>query len=357
MRVAVVAEETAYHDDSDGADRLDRVAVCLAEHGHDVRVFCAKWWGGTVEEWVSEDDVTYDAVTTGLDAPDRRFPLRLPRRLRTFSPDIILASHANLFAIHMSKLGSTLTRTPFIVDWYDHVPREGWRERARRFAARTPDVITTPSRLVQTGLRELGRTTDNVRVVPTAVDMEAIRAAETADVADVVYARRLDETSNLESLLLALAELRDMDWSAAILGDGPQRTVYEEQASDLRIDDRVSFLGDVPLDDRIPIFKGAHVAVHTAHYSPFAIDFLRALACGCVGIAEYHAQSSAHELIEARERGVRTTTEDELVTALRNAADLPQKTVDEDFASFDDRSVLETYLDCFDDAREARGLF
>lgn len=357
MRVAVVAEETPYHDDSDAAHRLDRLAVRLSERGHDVTIFCAKWWGGTVKEWVSQDDVTYQAVTTGLDVPSGRFPRRLPWRLRRFSPDVIHASHANLGALHAAKFASTLLRTPLVVDWFDHVPREGWRERLRRLGAQAPDAITTPSRLVQTGLRELGRSTDDVRVVPTAVDMEAIREAEVREVADVVYSRRLDETANLESLLLGLAELRDLGWSAAVIGDGPARAEYEEQASDLRIDDRVEFLGTLPVDERIPIFKGAHVAVHTALYAPFATDFLRALACGCIGLAEYHAQSAAHELIEARERGVRTTSEDELVAAIRDAADKPHKTVDEDFAQFDERAVLEDYLECFREVREAYGLF
>jgi len=156
--------------------------------------------------------------------------------------------------------------------------------------------------------------------------------------------------------LLALAELRTVDWSAAVIGEGPERDRYEEMAADLRIDDRVSFLGEQPLARRLAIFKGAHVAVHTALRAPFAREFLRALACGCVGIAEYHAESSAHELVERRDRGSRVTDEAELAEAIEGAADHERMDVDESFAAFDESEILEQYLACYRDVRTDQGL-
>ncbi len=50
-----------------------------------------------------------------------------------------------------------------------------------------------------------------------------IRDAQVVEGADIVYSRRLDEDANLESLLLALAELRDKGWHAVVIGDGPDR--------------------------------------------------------------------------------------------------------------------------------------
>jgi hypothetical protein len=66
-----------------------------------------------------------------------------------------------------------------------------------------------------------------------------------------------------------------------------------------------------------------------------------------VGIVEYHRASSAHELVEHRDRGIRTTSENELSDAIRSAGDLPRMAVDETFAEFDGERVLEQYLDCY----------
>ena len=353
MRVAVVAESTVHHGETDAAARLDRLASRLAERGHDVVVFCDQWWEGETLEFET-DDVRYVGVADG--DPHWRFSAQLPARIRLFDPDVIHAAHAPPHAVFGAKLASLVTRTPLLVDWYDHRPMPGWHERLRRGAARLPDAVVVPSRFVQTGVRELGRPAEDVDVIPNGVDVEAIRETEPEPIADVVFARRLDSDAYLESLLLALAELRDVDWNAVVIGDGPERGRYEDQARDLRIDDRLTFLGDVSEERRIAVYKGAHVFAHTARYTPFATELLRALACGCVGIVEYHANSSAHELIEHRERGFRVTSESELADAIQAAADFPRMEVDEEFAEFDEREVLEQYLQRYRDLQSAYGL-
>lgn len=349
MHVAVVADETAYHDETAASVRVRSVSQQLAKRGHEVDTFCSKWWDED-ETTVESAGVTYHAITNDLEAPGRRLFTRLPTAIREAGPDVLHAAHADPFAIHAASLAGSLTRTPLVVDWYDVIePRTRWHERAWWVAARVPDAVIAPSRLVRTGIRELGRPEDDVRVIPTGIDMDRIRSVEAETMADIVYSRPLDADANLESLLLALAELREVAWEAVVIGDGPTRAEYEGQARDLRIDDRIEFIGAQPLERRLAAFKGAHVAVHTATKAPFATDFLRALACGCVGIAEYHAQSAATELVERRERGFRTTSDEDLAAAIRSAADLPRLEVDEDFATFDQAEVLDRYLECYRD--------
>jgi glycosyltransferase involved in cell wall biosynthesis len=211
--------------------------------------------------------------------------------------------------------------------------------------------VIAPSRLVETELRELAVPADGITRIPDAIDMDAIRETDPEPVADIVYARRLDGEAGLESLLLALAELRQFDWSLVVVGDGPERRAGERRAAEFRIDDRVSFLGDRSPGDRIAIMKGARVAVHTAHRTPFPREFLRALACGCVGIAVYRAASSAHELIETHPRGIRVSSDDRLADAIRRAAGMDHRTVDSSFAPFDEDAILDRYLACYREAR------
>lgn len=354
MRVAVVTEETARHTETDVTVRLGRIAERLSDRAHDVTVFCRAWWEGTAKSF-DADGVTYHAVTHNH-GPPRRFATRLPSSLRSFNPDVIHAAYGTPAAMMMAGLASSILRVPLLVEWYDTTPGTGWRKHAQSLAVRTPDLVIAPSRLVETGIRELGRTPGGIDVIPTPIDMEQIRDAPPESFGDIVYSRPLDADANLESLLLALAELRELDWQAVIIGDGPDRARYEEHAADLRIENRVRFVGSQPTAKRIQIFKGGHVYVHTARRTPFATDLLRALACGCVGIAEYHAASSAHELIEQQSRGFRVTDEHALADAIREAADFPQQDIDETFADYDERTILERYLERYRALQSAYGL-
>ncbi|WP_433625137.1 glycosyltransferase [Halomicrococcus sp. NG-SE-24] len=359
MRVAFVAEVTAQLESTGATRRLRRTAELLAGRGHDAVVLCSQWWDGDHATF-EQDDVTYRAVTTEPpeEGPSRRFAMALPGALRRAKPDVV---HAAAVPKHVlaAKTASALVRAPLVVDWYDAPRAETAEANARglRMAARAADEIVAPSETVKTRVRELGASGDDVRVVPNGIDMDAIREAQVVEGADVVYSRRLDEDANLESLLLALAELRDRDWNVVVIGDGPERDGYERQTRDLRIDDRVEFTGSQPVEKRIPVFKGAHVYVQTARREAFPTDLLRALACGCSGVVEYHVDSSAHELVENEDRTFRTTSEQELTEALVAAADLEPLAVNEAFADYDHQRVLERYLDCYRDVRDSFGLF
>ncbi|NHN42287.1 glycosyltransferase family 4 protein [Halorubellus sp. JP-L1] len=360
MRVVFVALETAFHRTSPETLRVRGLAERLAGRGHDVVVLCAKWWTSQDGSWV-ENDVTYRAVVGDVDAK-RSFRWALPTRVPRERPDVVHAAGTPASQVPAAKKGARLARAPLVTEWYGDVERYG---RTERKALARSDRVLVPSELVETAVREhvdLG--SDAVEVVPNSVDVDAIRGTEPRQVADVVYARTLDEDANLESLLLALAELRQTDWTAAVIGDGPERESYERQARDLRIDDRITWLGECSRDQRVAVYRGAHVFAQTADECLFAEELLWALASGCVGIVEYHAGSSAHELVEHylepggnRDRGFRTTSEQELAAAIRDAASLERLDYDPAFDAYDHDAVLETYLQCYRDEIAATGLF
>lgn len=355
MRVAFVAPITTHHRDDERLGRLRTVAVALAERGHEVVVCCSKWWDGDHE--VFEDDaLTYHAVTDRLQG--ERFWAQLPRVLREFDPDVIHAVHERPSHVVSAGLAGRVLGAPLLVDWYDLHPtpqiggvlgglRRGARERLRERAARTPDRTVVPSRTVKTGLREIGGRAERIEVIPNAVDFDLVRSVDPADGGDIVYSRRLDADANLESLLLALAEFREREWSATVIGDGPAREHYEEQAADLRIDDRVEFVGERPVAERVALFKNAHVYVQTARRCAFPTDLVWALCSGCVGIVEYHADSSAHEIVEQEERGFLVTSEKELTQRLAAAGDLDARAIDESFERFDERTIVRRYVDAY----------
>ncbi|PSP78161.1 glycosyl transferase family 1 [Halobacteriales archaeon QS_1_68_20] len=354
MRVAVVSLRTPEDDDTAAARRTARTARLLADRGHDVTVFCSRWWDGHEHER-TEGDVRYVAITEDPVAP-WLFALALPLMLLQFDPDAIHVAHDPPEQVLGAKLGGLLARAPVVVDWYGD-PKHPGSEATRRLSVRWPEKVIVPSRLVGTWVRELGADDDAVSVVPESVDMSLVKNAPVEGDADVVYARRLDEDANVESLLLALAELRERDWQALIVGDGPERDRYEQQAADLRIDDRVEFAGDLPQMIRLGRYRSAQVFVQTATKECFATELLWAMAAGCVGVVEYQADSSAHELIEHRERGIRTTNDVELSEAIVEASQRPDLDVDESLADYDQDVVVGEFVECYREAQESFGLF
>ncbi|WP_135820310.1 glycosyltransferase family 4 protein [Halostella litorea] len=355
MRIAVVTLETWHRRESPALRRLQFVAEGLAERGHDVHVLCEKWWSEP-EHRHEVGGVTYHGTVVGTEA-GTSFLVRLPFVLRRVDPDVVHAGAVPPSQVAAASVGASLSRCPLVAEWYGEDELTAGSERTRRWALTRPDAVVTPSRTVKTWARGAGADGDDVAVIPDAVDFDRIRATPPGDGGSVVYARRLDEGANLESLLLALAELRDRDWTATVIGDGPERAAYEQQARNLRIDGRVNFVGECDRDERIAVYRDAHVFAQTATRCAFPTELAWALAAGCVGIVEYHADSSAHELVENRERGFRTTSEQELADAIVDAGDLARLDVDESFADFDRRQVLESYLDRYRALREEAGLF
>ncbi|GGN17605.1 glycosyl transferase family 1 [Halarchaeum nitratireducens] len=344
MRVALVTDRTVHHDEErrtadDAAARLDALASLLDANGHDVTVFCARWWDGGFPSF-DHDGITYRAIAS---TPGERWAtLRLARALRGFDPDVVHVAGAT----PEHALGARVTSpgTPVVIGYYEPPPGS----RADRWALRAADAAIVPSAFVATAVRELGVAGDALTRLPNPVEMARVRAVDpAADAGDVVYSRRLDDAANLESLLLALAEFRDREWSATVIGDGPERARYERQASDLRIADRIDFVGACELDRRLALFKGAHVYAQTATRTSFPTDLLRALACGCVGVVEYHANSAAHELVEHADRGLLATSDEALVECLREATATARASVNEAYAEYDANRFLARHVDLY----------
>lgn len=351
MHVAFVSMETAHRTDRRGLERAGRTARLLANRGHEVTFLCAQWWGGDAVPRFEHEGIEYRRVTREPTAS--AFTTKLPAALWRTGADVIHAVQGPPRHVVVAEKVGTVLRTPVFVDWFgDHTTTPGRNQRAAGGA----DRIGVPSEVVRTQVRESGARDGAIRMIPESIDMELIRETSVDDRFDIVYSRRLDEHANVGTLLLALAERRQRDWSAAIIGEGPEQESVEAAARDLRIDDRITFTGAVSERERVQIYKGAHVFTQTASVEPFATELLRALACGCLGVVEYQAQSSAHELVEGCKRGRRVTSPQELAAVITQAGNVSHRELNEVFSEFDHDAVLDTYLDCYKELQEGSGL-
>jgi len=374
MRVAFASPFTLKHGATRPRARTRRTARLLADRGHEVTVLSAGWWDGDHDEF-ERDGVTYRRVTAGP-AP-LRYAARLPVVLARLRPDVIQAVNSPASTAVAAGVAGTVLRRPVVVDWFDDRPDDS--PAGARLAARAGDAVLVPSETVGTRVREWGGSADAVRVVPEPIDPDLIADAGVDDRFDYVYARRLDPHANVETFLLALAELRGRDrdpdlgrdrdlgrdqgeggrgecgrakgdWQAAVIGDGPERARMERAAADLRIADRVTFTGRLSRRERVGIYRGAGGFVQTATREPFATELLWALACGCVGVVEYRAGSAAHELLEGNPRCHGVTSPEEVAEALPAAgsgARGDRRAVADGFDGYREAAVLDSYLDCY----------
>ena len=357
MRVAFVSLYTLHTRDTYVTRRLARLSGLLAERGHDVHVLCGRWWDGSHPTF-EQDDITYRAVDG--DFSSKLFVSKLPFALRRTDPDVVHVPNSPVGHARAAKTACRLLRTPVVVDWW--ADRVGESDGDYRKLARSADALVAPSETVKTVVRGHGAPEDAVSVIPPSIDFELVESATPDDRVDYVYSRRLDDDANVETFLLALAELREREWNAAVIGSGPALEDAKRTARDLRIEDRVAFLGELPETERVPIFKGAHVVAQTATHEPFATELLWGLACGCVGIAEYQTDSAAHELIEHKSRlpetrGHMVSSPQELADEIVDAERLAHRTVNTNYDRYDHDPITDRYLDLYERVIDDYGFF
>jgi len=353
MRVAIVERRTVHKEGESSAKRLHIVAELLAMKGHAVSFYCLRWWEGEDREKI-HNGVRYYAISDDVEDVEWRFAAQLPSKIKEYEPDVIIADGTERAVVMGSKFTCLFLRKPLILDFYKQIKIEKGSKRRSDFIIGLADMVVVPSEMIQTSVIEAGFGGKLIEKLPNPIKIKRIKDTKKEKVADIVYSKVLDKNCNLETFLLALAELRDVKWKAAIIGEGEMKEIYERQIKDLRISRRVEFLGEVPIEKKIAIFKGAHVCVHTALESKFPKDFLLALACGCVGIAEYHENSSAHELIRPRERGFRITEGEILHQTIREAAEMPRKEIEEEYFGYDEKIFIEKYIGLIENIEEIK---
>ena len=230
---------------------------------------------------------------------------RVRRLLGRIKPDIVHAHYATGYGL----LGSLSSPSPYVLsvwgsDIYEYPRRSPLHAQLLRFNLRRADYICSTSLAMA---RETQRYTSKpVTVTPFGVDCEVFSPKQNKEDRHPLVigtVKTLDHPYGVEYLIRSFASLVERltvhDVRLVIAGDGPLRTSLEALASQLRISDRVDFLGEVPQATVPAVLHTFDIFAALSLRESFGVAVLEASACGIPVVA-----SNVDGLPEVVEDGV-----------------------------------------------------
>ena len=186
-------------------------------------------------------------------------------------------------------------------------PRTWFLRATRNRALRGARHVFCPSAYLREVALRWGLELERVSVlanpapeIPPLPARDELRAELGLTGSALVFAGRLGPQKALGVLLDALADLGDV--SLTVAGDGPERDTLERRARDLGLDGRVSFVGSIPRERVLRLFRAADASVLPSAWENFPHTVVEALAVGCPVIAT--AVGGVPEVVRDGENGL-----------------------------------------------------
>ena len=101
----------------------------------------------------------------------------------------------------------------------------------------------------------------------------------------ITFVGRLVFYKNVDTVIKALAKIKNVDWEFNIVGDGAEKKALEELASSLEIEEKVHFWGKISRDEVMDILNETHIFVMISTNEIFGLVYLEAMASSCLTIA------------------------------------------------------------------------
>lgn len=330
MRSLLVVPER-YHATGDRrSHRIRELVAGLVEHGHEPTIATVKWWSmsGTTH---------HGRWTTHHAVGDRRLsPIRLAAHLRREAPEVIHLVDAPISSVFTASMAGD---APIV---YEATSLDSPLATGR-FVTRLDRVlegVIVPSEVVATRLLAAGIDTPQT-TLPDPVRFDRIRSTTPATVPRIVWAADTLEEAHLDALLLALAERRGQDWRAVLLVPGTAESSIRTAADAYGVADRIELRTDPTVRERIAVYRGASVFVHTADRCAFATELLRAMAAGCVGLVVMQPRASAHELVAGDGPGISVGSPEGVVDGLETLLAEEADRLNRAFEAYDTAAVAD----------------
>jgi glycosyltransferase involved in cell wall biosynthesis len=344
IRVALVSDAVLPFNKGGKETRIHYLTREFIKLGYQVDVYTMKWWkqGRTYEY----EGVTYHALCRkySLYSGNRRsikqailFGLSCFKLLRC-QFDIIEVDHIPYLPLCVIKIICLLRRKALYATWHEVWGWQYWRQYAgrilgtaaylvERFSVRLPDHIVAVSAHTASQLRTELHYRGPLSLVNNGIDRQHIATVKAARrSSDVIFAGRLLPHKHVDTLLEAIAELRQSrpDIRCTIIGDGPDMVRLKRLARQLGIAARVRFEGFMEQpDDVLAAMKASKVFVLPSSREGFGIAVLEAYACGLRVVTVNAPGNAARHLVSPAAGTVAELTPKALAAAIEKQLSLP----------------------------------
>lgn len=305
MRPRLLIASGIFHPEAGGpATYLYELLPALQQRGWDITVVA---YGDS-----RQNDYPY-ALTR---IPRRWLPLRLVQYARAAYPMLRRADLLYIHTLGLPLAGGSAPRILKIVgdQAWERSVRRGWiaptedidlfqtrpygsvvslQKWARSREVRGMDAVIVPSEYLKRMVEGWGVPAEKIRVIynalppePEAQTITRQEARAQLDLPDsplILTAARLNPWKGVDHLIAALAHVPDV--RLVVAGDGPERRALEQQAHNVKVANRVDFLGQVARERMALYMRAADYFALYSGYEGLSHSLLESLRAGTPVIA------------------------------------------------------------------------
>jgi len=324
MKIAFVSDAIYPYNKGGKEKRIYEISTRLAKRGHNVHVYCMKWWKEKETHRI-ENGVHLHAISRyySLYSGKRRsikeavmFAFACFKLIRE-DFDVIDVDHMPHFVLFSTKFVCILKRKKLITSWHEVWGREYWREylgglsniayAIEKLSVLMPDEIISVSNHTTNKLKSNLKFKKKIYTIPNGNDFGKIQEIKPyRNQSDVIFSGRLLHNKNVDILIKSIELIKEKKpkIKCLIIGDGPEKKNLEVLTQKLNLEKNIKFLGFLENhDDVYALIKSSKVFVLPSTREGFGIVVIEANACGIPVITVNHKDNAAKYLIEEERNG------------------------------------------------------
>ncbi len=305
MDIAYVSDVMSPWRKGGAEKRIYEVSKRLARN-HEVTIYTMKWWEKPQKK-IQRNDIDFVAISEPkkLYVNNKRsireaFSFALSSLKVPKKHDLIDFNAFPYIPLFSGKIKTLRKNDPELVAtwhevwgdyWYKYLGKKGFFGKTiEKWAAKQPDQIISVSERTQ---RELKKLLVDSKVIPNGINYNEIEQInEDKQKYDVSYVGRLIPEKNVDVLLEAL---KNTDFKAAIVGDGPQKQELKKIIKKEELD--VDLFDQANYKKLIGILKSSKTFVLPSSREGFGITVLEAMASGTPVLTVDEEKNAAKDLI------------------------------------------------------------
>lgn len=200
-------------------------------------------------------------------------------------PDIICA-HASYPASIVAKHISEALKIPYTVTIYmspfpfdEFLSKDGSLKKVIEEPLKQADLLLCSCRALQNRLFEFGFKNTTVVPLPVDADFFVPEKSTPSDLLQILAVGRVVEQKGFDLLLKAVSKI-NVPFQLRIGGDGHRKANYEALAKELKLTDKVVWLGLLDKDQTLKEMQNCDFYVLSSRHETFGLVQVEAMLCG-----------------------------------------------------------------------------